>query len=170
MKKITDPQHSIELPRVAPFYMMQFQGTCQIVRGMFFTRVSMTWFTEMHHRTEWVETPNFENAFIPLEMNAWGRAQAFGRRDTIPDGHYGQDYVEIKYCFYQPNTMFERLPQGVAGTEDWFSLIESSVGPDWDQPPRIELRGHGMEIQMMDDIGTYSVRWPIVENQLCPSG
>merc|ERR1719445_2554575 len=130
MDAITDPEHRVELPRDRPFYLMQKKGTCQRVVGMFHTRVSLKWHTETRHMTQWVETPTYENAFVPLEMNSWGRAQAFGRRDTIPDGHYGQDYIQIWYCFYQPNVIYYRREAGetAPGLEPYY-FIDMSLNP-----------------------------------------
>eukprot|EP00463_Aulacantha_scolymantha_P000890 TRINITY_DN1604_c0_g1_i1.p1 TRINITY_DN1604_c0_g1~~TRINITY_DN1604_c0_g1_i1.p1 ORF type:complete len:310 (-),score=52.67 TRINITY_DN1604_c0_g1_i1:222-1151(-) len=101
MKRDRRPESEIELPRDVPFYLMQFQGTCQKVIGMYFTPVELKWTTEKDHKMVWAETGLYDKMFVELLMNSWGRALAYGRRDTIPDGHYGQDYISIKYCFYQ---------------------------------------------------------------------
>lgn len=93
--------HYIELPRDAPFYLMQFKGECQNVRGMYWTNVTLTWATEKNHKRKW---EGFNHRFIELEMNSWGRATAFGHTDTIPDGVYSQKEITITYCFYQPNS------------------------------------------------------------------
>lgn len=95
-------EREIELPRDESFYLMQYIGSCQFVSGMHITPVELRWATEVDHKTPWVVSPTFDTMFVELEMNSWGRAMAFGRRDTLPDGHFDQDFISIKYCFYQP--------------------------------------------------------------------
>jgi hypothetical protein len=173
MDEDPDPTHFVQLPRDIPFYLMQFKGSCQGIYGMHSTQVQLTWHTELNHKTHWMETGTYDRMFIPLEMNSWGRAQAYGRRDQIPDGHYGQDYIMIKYCFYQPNIKYERLNTGEQGSKHlpYYFLDEQSVGPDWNDPPSLELQGvNFVDIIAMDDIGTYNVKWPENPDTLCPRG
>jgi len=106
MKENTDQLRDIELPRDEPFYLMQYVGVCQRVKGMFDTPVELKWATEVDHKTKWTDSGLFDRMFIELEMNAWGRALAYGRVDTLPNGHYGQDYISIWYCFYQKTVKF----------------------------------------------------------------
>jgi len=101
MKEDKSLEKRIILPRDEPFYLMQYQGLCQKVWGMFDTPVELKWATEVDHKSVWAETGLFDRMFIELEMNSWGHVLAYGRRDTLPDGHYGQDYISIWYCFYQ---------------------------------------------------------------------
>merc|ERR1719150_1473779 len=60
MKTNMEFDRTIELPRDRPFYLMQYQGMCQLIRGMFFTAVSLTWWTEVDHITTWAETGKFD--------------------------------------------------------------------------------------------------------------
>jgi hypothetical protein len=119
---------------------MQFQGECQKVRGMYFTPVDLTWATEKNHKTAWVESGNFDRMFVELEMNSWGHATAYGRRDHIPDGYYGQDKILIKYCYYQPNIKPVRDP---------------IIPADWDSV--------GMDVD-----GVYTYWWTANPNDRCP--
>jgi hypothetical protein len=105
MKTNVDLEAIIELPRDVPFYLMSHLGACQIVRGMHHTPVELVWATEWNHITPWTESATFDTLFIELEMNSWGRMFADAHRDTLPDGHFDQDYISINYCFYQPNTI-----------------------------------------------------------------
>jgi hypothetical protein len=181
MDEDTDPTHHIELPRDRSFYLMQFKGTCQGVVGMKHTRVELTIHTEINHKTTWTETGTYDRMFIPLEMNSWGRAQAYGRRDQIPDGHYGQDKIMIKYCFYQPNIVYKRLPTGTLGPVHlpWFFLDPLSVGDKWDDTPelihnvletdpQVVVENNYVDIFAMDDNGGYTVRWPEDHDVYCP--
>jgi len=170
MTVITDADHSVELPRDVPFYLMRKSGTCQRVRGMFFTEVSLTWHTETNHISEWVETPTYENAFIPLEMNSWGRAQAYGRRDQIPDGHYGQDKIMIWYCFYQPNVIYVNSTTHDVGLQRTFVINEASVGADWQgKDPKLDLvTDRWYDLKIMDKEGNYKIKWPNKPTTLCP--
>jgi len=124
MKENTDLERDIELPRDQPFYLMQFQGECQRIRGTFITSVDLTWATEKHHKTPWEESGIFDRAFVELEMNSWGHATAYGRRDHIPDGHYSQEKIMIKYCFYQPVVVY-RTGVSVA---NWDSVAMNTRG------------------------------------------
>lgn len=145
--------------------MMQHKGMCQLVRGMFFTAVSMSWWTEVDHITVWGDTGKFDRQFIELEMNSWGRATAYGRRDQIPDGHYGQDYIEVKYCFYQPNAKLWKDPSGI---EPFFK--RDPACSDWSSSRVcvMEDTGIGMDILAMDYTGTYNIPWPLdARNSLC---
>eukprot|EP00463_Aulacantha_scolymantha_P001820 TRINITY_DN2443_c0_g1_i1.p1 TRINITY_DN2443_c0_g1~~TRINITY_DN2443_c0_g1_i1.p1 ORF type:complete len:109 (+),score=8.99 TRINITY_DN2443_c0_g1_i1:428-754(+) len=72
---------------------MQYLRKCQLVRGMHYTPVELTWATEARHRSV------FESVFIELEMNTYTRVE------NLPDGYYGQDYISIYYCFYQPTVI-----------------------------------------------------------------
>merc|ERR1711994_966061 len=138
MKENVQRDHNIELPRDTPFYLMRFKHHCQAVYGMFFTEVSLKWLTETNHKTKWegadsgVET--YDKMFIPLEMNSWGRDIAYGRRDQIPDGHYGQDYIQIWYCFYQP---LIKWFENDFGPQPYFNINVASVGPMWNQKPTL---------------------------------
>merc|ERR1712228_1044050 len=135
MKENVQRDFNIELPRDTPFYLMRFKSHCQAVYGTFFTEVSLTWLTETNHKTKWegadsgVET--YDKMFIPLEMNSWGRAQAYGRRDQIPDGHYGQDYIQIWYCYYQPTVIYIRLDEGEDGPDPWWILNDTTAWWYW---------------------------------------
>merc|ERR1712130_931683 len=123
MKENPDKTRDIELPRDRPFYLMQFTGRCQQVRGMYFTPVDLTWATEKNHVTEWQPSNNFDVMFIELEMNSWGHATAYGRRDHIPDGYYGQDKIMMTYCYYQPNIKPVRIDN-----ESWYSISMNTDG------------------------------------------
>merc|ERR1712130_501854 len=169
MDVIPDETHSVELPRDIPFYMMRKINTCQRVRGMYHTEVSLTWWTETNHISEWVETPTYDNAFIPLEMNSWGRAQAYGRRDQIPDGHYGQDKIMIWYCFYQPNVQYVFSDTKDHGLERVFDVNLDSVGDDWQGKPSLDLITDGWyDLHIMNKKGNYKIRWPNKPTTLCP--
>jgi hypothetical protein len=158
-----DPHHFIELPRDMPFYLLRKSGTCQGVTGMFFTEVSLTYHTELNHKTKWVETHSYDRAFVPIEMNSWGRDLAYGRRDQIPDGHYGQDYIQIWYCFYQP---LIKWFENDVGPQPYFSINVESVGPMWNQKPTLDALSYS-EIIAMDPKGRYSVEWPKKPNPNC---
>lgn len=165
MKTNLDLERDIELPRDRPFYLMQYKGRCQYVRGMFYTEVQLWWYTEIDHITWWPETGTFDRQFVELEMNSWGHATAFGRRDQIPDGHYGQDYISIKYCYYQPNCKLFKDP---SGPEPWYE--RDAARSDWVTNLAVlkEDEGMGMDIKAMDFYGTYNVPWPVnAENHLC---
>merc|ERR1712130_772918 len=121
-------EHEIEVPRDVPFYLMQFIGSCQFVSGMHITKVELRWATEVNHKTAWLPSLEFDSAFIELEMNSWGHAIAWGRRDQLPDGHFDQDFISIKYCFYQP-TVIER-PAG--GKSSIFADNMNAVSMDYE--------------------------------------
>jgi len=123
MKVNPDKTRDIEVPRDRPFYLMQFTGRCQLIRGMYFTPVDLTWATEKDHVTEWEPSNNFDVMFIELEMNSWGHATAYGRRDHIPDGYYGQDKIMMTYCYYQPNIKPVRI-----NNESWYSIAMNQEG------------------------------------------
>jgi len=153
--------------------LMRFKQHCQAVYGTFSTEVSLKWLTETNHKTKWegsdsgVET--YDKMFIPLEMNSWGRAQAYGRRDQIPDGHYGQDYIQIWYCYYQPTVIYQQLEEGEDGPEPWWFLDEASVGVDWNGSPKLKRPGvWNVDITIMDDAGDYVVKWPNKPTTNCP--
>merc|ERR1712061_829147 len=49
-------------------------------------------------------------------------------RDQIPDGHYSQKKIEVKYCFYQPNVILTLPPEGEPqGLEQWWNGIQQRV-------------------------------------------
>jgi hypothetical protein len=108
-------EQEIILPRDVPFYLMQHLGSCQYVQGMHYTDVELSWVTETDHITEWEQTTNFDALFVELEMNTWGRETAFGHRDNLPDGHFDQDFISIKYCFYQPTVKHTASPNDFFG-------------------------------------------------------
>lgn len=139
MKEKVEYDEDIELPRDRPFYLMQHQGQCQLVRGMFYTVVELTWATEKDHKTEWVETGNYDRIFVELEMNSWGHATAYGRRDFIPDGHYSQEKIQIIYCYYQPMVVMD---------------VRKGPGSDWDPLG-------------MNEVGTYVYWYDLDPPTLC---
>merc|ERR1712130_714455 len=165
MKTNLEFDRTIELPRDVPFYMMQYKGECQQVRGMFFTAVSVTWYTEEDHITNWPDTGKFDRQFIELEMNSWGHATAYGRRDLIPDGHYSQKKIEIKYCYYQPNVILRQDSEGYI--KWWERNAETSRWKD-SYVELQEVTSMGRAIVSMDYTGNYVVPWPITDkNHLC---
>jgi len=89
------------------------------------TEVDLKWATEKDHVTEWVPSNNFDKMFVELEMNSWGHAMAYGRRDFIPDGYYGQDKIMIKYCYYQPNIKPVTDPVNL---KEWDSVAMNTAG------------------------------------------
>jgi len=160
---------TIELPRDRPFYLMQYKAKCQEVRGMWFTAVSLTWYTEEDHITYWPDTGKFDRQFIELEMNSWGHATAFGRRDQIPDGHYSQKKIEVKYCYYQPNSILYLPEQGEKqGPEQWWE--RDPALSNWNKSIAVlkKVPGRGMDILTMDNTGSYTIEWPVDESKsLC---
>jgi len=145
MKEDIDQENDIELPRDEPFYLMQYVGGCQKVKGMYSTPVELKWQTEVDHKTVWEDAGLFDRMFVELEMNSWGHALAYGRTDTLPNGHYSQEYLAIWYCFYQKIVKFsysrtDRIPEGVQNTAI-----------------------------AMNDGGEYVVQIGAIPNQLCPS-
>merc|ERR1712087_734333 len=162
MKTNTEIDRDIELPRDVPFYMMMYIDSCQWVRGMFVTAVSLTWDTEDDHIREFTGTapnPPFDTMFIEREMNSWGRATAYGRTDQLPEGYYSQEKIEIKYCFYQPNAILEPFSDG-SGKIRYFD-VNSADSLDVSASVTLDIRA-------MDTKGSYTVPWPLDESlSLC---
>jgi hypothetical protein len=97
------PQETpIVLPRSYPFYLVRFQDKCQMVAGMQYTSIEVTWDTETDHNSKEVVRWNHLGK-IPRSCGDVCESECRKFPYYIPEGfcYVGYDKIAMNFCYYE---------------------------------------------------------------------